>query len=298
MSLISTAEAVAITGYSYDTIAAAIKKGELVPVAERRPRGYYFARPDVIRWLSLKGGRRDQYFWSDGEVRALRDLYMSGTCTREQIAKYLGRGTAAVGHKIKELRASDPASPKLSKVVSPFDIPRRGILIAKTCPKCGELRDARLFPTTRPGPTGKYTTVCRRCRNEATQSRRQKDGRTSKWDKAAEAFQQATSAKAHNDHQRYGAADKEALADESRNDVEVAFALGRSYYAIRNKRQELGVGPFGSRPPRIHNNDARWVIQFNAELDSLRDHFRSIGQTAPEALHGQWEDWTDEQVAS
>lgn len=247
--------------------------------------------PQPFKWVVeeasveafLARGRRSE-LWNEADVEALLELARSQSCTDAQIAAYLGTSEARVTDKLKTLRRQGARLPnRRGQRFNPFEVPASSILLAKTCPTCGKLRDASCFCRP-PSLNGNYFHMCKVCQADKQRAR----GQDKPTDRTQErALQAITLPLATRKSQQYTSADLELISDMSKSDFEVAIESGRTLYAIKNTR-----GQNGFRGPKY--TKAHWVIQFPNALKALQKHFRELGQAVPEEL---WE-WNDEEMAS
>lgn len=220
--------------------------------------------------------------WAEADDAALVELRAS--CTDDQLAAYLDRTVAAVRLRLVKLRR-EGAGPAKAKTGPKFGVPPGRRLLAKTCPGCGKLRDARHYVFRR----DRYDHICRHCAN-AAKRRALRAPYPSEENVAI--LQEITFAAASNERKRYTDDEVAVIRDLTRDELTIALDLGRSYYAIVNKRRKL-VG--ARRPGRLGlSPDSHWRIDLPDAIAAAREWFREHGRPVPEAL---WE-WTDEAAAS
>lgn len=218
--------------------------------------------------------------WSDADDAALLELY--GKATVPQVAAYLGRTVVAIqqrAHKLRQLRVGNPRSH--GALTTPFIVPSSAILLAKTCIRCGELRGSEFYSKSRTGGARHPTCyVCLRS-DKAGPSESLKAHNL-----VGEAMQRATiEAGADKSGQPYTNAETDRLLTQGVSDFELAIELHRTYYAVRIRRQHLGVTP---RKNKL--GTARWDIGLDVSAAAARDYFTEIGGPVPESL---WE-WNNE----
>lgn len=269
----------------------AIRRGEL-PAHERIPGfrngGYLMIRADFQRWYET---RRECRPFSDADIAALLEL--GPTCTWEQVGAYIGRSAGTCKEKARQLRRDGITVDKLAGrgMHMPWKVPSSGVLVAKTCPKCGLFRDAAQFGP-RTNNASNYYPACRKCRNEKfVQSDRYR-----RMQENQELLDEVTRAEAVNLGKPYTAADDVIVRDTSISTFDAALQIGRTYSGIKYRREVLGI-ELGPKRPRIAGKDSHWVLNFPNAAAALQDHFKRLGLSAPEAVLGEWPDWADE-VAS
>lgn len=222
------------------------------------------------------GGKSGGYSppWTDADDAALTEL--RPTCTLAQIGMYLGRTTAAVIRRQDQLRRNGVDIPTSWQKKNPHFMPRsRAILVAKTCSACGQFLEAANFSYS----SGAYASVCRGCTKERYLLKHGNFQRNEN----TELLQEITYAQASNERLRYTEDELLTLKDLTKSDFEVALTLGRSFYAIQNKRSKSG---FVSRK-RPRHMKGEWIIHFPEAQVAIREHFRKLGRPVPEEF---W-DW-------
>lgn len=281
--MLTTKEAAEVTGIVKFTLLDAIRAGRLR--ATRTPCGggytYLIAPSDLGDYLA---GYRKLHIeqWDEADELALVELY--GTASLPQVAKYLRRTHSSVKNKVRKMLRD-------GRLVyhgknSPLDylgflMPRRAILLAKTCLKCGKLRDASYYTRMASANT---TSECLLCRRQIERKRR-----GGKSDPVTCAEQKASLQLAKNLGRPYTQAEVKSIMDPSKSVFELAIELGRSVYAITGKRHRMGFNPKG---PRRELPDSQWQIRFPNAMKALREQYRALG-VVPES---EW-DWNDEGVA-
>lgn len=201
--------------------------------------------------------------WSEADELALVELY--GTCTLPQLAEYVGKPVSATNQKLSAL-AKKGLLKRVKRDLTPWHV-KAGRLVAKTCPTCGLLREARYFPVAGRG----HLVTCSVC----VQRRGGKKG-------LSELHQAMTLVQASKRGEPYTEADMRVLQDVSKSNLQVALELGRTLYAVAVQRSELGVNPL--KTPR--RAVSHWVIDFPNAQRVLAEHFASLGRAAPES---EWE---------
>lgn len=220
--------------------------------------------------------------WTDADLAGLAELY--GTATQAQIAKYFDRTPGAIRRKIQLMVRSGELQ-RRRKTIRQFDMPSTAILLAKTCPTCGEFLSAHMFYLNRrKRRCDTWSTECRACYNRKASEHRH--AATLAWMENRELLQEITRREAVHHGQPYTGSELDIIRDEEHSPLEIALKLGRTYSAILNQRNRLGI----CKPnPRIKspNTDA-WIIEFPNAMKALQEHFRRIG-ARPE---DEWE-WND-----
>lgn len=219
----------------------------------------------------MPGGRVIR--WTEADDCALMELRDS--CSLEQVAAYLGRPVGGVIQRQTKLRRKGMEIGDGRKHRNPFHIPRGASLLGKTCPSCGLFRDASHFAYQKINRA--HASKCRSCTKNATIERYGKYRRSAN----TELLQEITFAQASNEKMRYTSDELVTLKDLSKSDFEVALTLGRSFYAIQNKRSKSGLL---HKKPR--QDKGEWMIQFPEAQLVLQDHFKNLGRAVPEEL---WE---------
>jgi hypothetical protein len=287
-AMMELADAQRCSGVSSATLIRAIRLGHLSAIKiPHKSRGKFLVESDsLISWLDGPfAPKRPNRPWSDADNAALRDLRQ--TCTTAQIAAYLGRTANAVAIQLAKLRASSSPEERIpdakTNVLNPFNIPPSGVLLAKTCLLCGRLRHNSYFSRRRLY----YAAHCRVCGNK----RKLGQSKYGPYRQNVDLLQEITYAQASNERKRYTEDELETISDETQSDLSVALKLGRSYFAVTNKRQKLGIGNWGKGNPRKNlATDGQWEIDFPEAMQALRNHFETLGRPVPEEL---WE-WTDD----
>lgn len=292
---LSTSQAAQRAGVTRGGIKSAIKKGYLLAVQVPGMRGaeYRIDAAELERWQASAVRRKQAHqAWTEADECALLELMV--TCSNQQIAEYLGRPIRSIKMKRHDLRRRGIITgPRQWRRSSPMVIPQSGILLAKTCVRCGQVRDGAYYDRVRSGAT-KYRADCRICHGKNDPRRNEYPSREN-----LDLLQELTYAQASNEGQRYTEDELLILGDRDQSELDVALKLQRSYYAVCSKRYKMGIR--SDRPKRSRESlpDSAWRINIPKAIAAARDYFRAAGLTAPEALHGEWPDWRDgERVAS
>lgn len=305
--LLTLTEASASSGIPANTLHVAIFQDRLKGVkghfSPHKPGALVWAiskadLDDFARHHKPKGNRK---YWTASDYEAIHDLQES--CTDLQLAAYLGVSVGALRQNVTKARRRGLLKRSRSRRNrSPFVIPASAVLLAKSCEKCGKLRDANYFRRYTTGSNvGCYDSGCHLC-NVAQGKRKYK--KLKEIDPQANTntgtlhalLQRVTQEKAGRSNIPYTSAEMELIEDPGKSTLEVALELGRTFYAIRNRRYVNGVPDqrfsdvFTHRQRRAKLPDSHWVIHFPAAAQALREHFRKLGEPVPEEL---WE-WTDE----
>jgi hypothetical protein len=207
--------------------------------------------------------------WIDSDDAALMELQSS--CTLMQLAAYLDRTYAAVQSRLKYLRNSGTMPPRLGGSRLPDLIPRTAILLAKTCPHCGKLRDAKYFTRHK---RGYFNTMCVVCLRE--KKRGQKPSRTYQERRKSrrQAMQEVTRVKASKWHQEYTNREMEVVLDDDKTAFQIAIELHRTYSGIQSMRSRVG---FVSKKNDVRLPDSQWRIHFPEAIKALQQHFIRLG---------------------
>jgi hypothetical protein len=220
--------------------------------------------------------------FSDADDAAIVELYKS--CTPAQVARYLERSTDSIIGRAGMLRKKGILTIKQKPGKTSgnsFWLPSGAILLAKTCPKCGDLRGAELF-TRR--SCGYYQSECRICkRGSDLDSYHQKGMRHGANYKA----QKITLERATHQGQPYTSRDIDVISDPDTSPLKAALDLGRTYFGILAARQRMGISP----KKKVHT-DARWDISLPSEIERVRQQIRFIGCPVPEEM---WE-WDESDI--
>lgn len=284
---LTIAEASKITGLTYGAIVNACYSGAL-PAIKGKKHGYskkpvwLINHQDLKTWKKRHQPAARSTAWDDGDIAALMELETS--CTVAQLAAYLGRTYAAVQSKLKWLRVNGYAPDRERVDRVPFHCPKSGVWLAKTCPYCGNLRDATQF-TMKPNKAGHLypLTMCHACGIGDLRARQPVE-RMKRDDKWSRKLQQITASQATKVHQEYTSAEIEVLMDQGKSTFQVALELGRTYSGVATKRSALGF----RLPVKEPKEYGHWLLHFPNALQALQDHFRALGVVPPE----QWE-WDD-----
>lgn len=235
-------------GYIQDTMGEPIRV-----VAEALGRSYQAiskARTRVRRGVA----RVDETFWDASEIDYLRSSI--STMTVVEIAKTLRRPLGAVYKKSQSL-GLDPGT-WMSK--SPAILNGR-TLLARTCIKCGELQDAKLFPVAHKGMFTTPRNKCRFCLSREAVERDRKKGRKNNYASSNENYkrnQALTLPTAVRNGFEYTDRDLEILSNPSMTLFEKAIRMQRTYAATCTAAT---LGGHESSGNKLENRDfMKWVI--------------------------------------
>lgn len=289
--VITKAEVMRHTGLGKTVVQMAIQRGELRAHRGELPPpgrgvGYLIYRADMEAWVASRE-RPDRLPWIDADLAALVEL--STTCSDAQIAEYLDRSVRSVSQRLFKLRQTEGMDLRARRgyvACFPWAVPGDMPLLARTCVRCGNLRDATYFARLpQPGGSRCWSTTCYLCLRQKASANRKPQDRT-----VDRRLQEATACTAHHHRQPYVSADYEVLADRDKSDLQVAMELGRTFIAVRHKRTEMG---FYNGPKRKDLPDTHWLIHFPNALKALQEHYRELG-VVPES---EW-DWNDRTVSA
>lgn len=213
--------------------------------------------------------------WTPDEDAALLELITS--CTPHQVGAYLGFSPKAVQLRLRRLGVGRRLTEKRPMV--PFTIPKSGILLAKSCSRCGELRGRDAYKAASNG--ARYSSECRVCGNADSREKYLH----SNYRKVRQELQAHTVDNAHKHGQEWTSTEDERLKDYSLSSYGLALELGRTMEAVTARRHRLGMNPRGV----VKRATGRWAIDFPATQAEVEDYFRRLGPV-PEEL---WE-WSDE----
>lgn len=282
----TTKQAAKLLGVTPVTIQQAIIAGRLPAekrkvktLAGRRPT--YFVDPsDLSKYEAYRNRKPQATKWTEDMDQAVVELL--STCTVKQIAAYLGVTEASVRSRKRVLGAAARSG---HRPMSPFQVPKTGLLLAKTCTECGELLDACCFHDS--GGRKNAAAKCRPCINK-TPWRRE----ASRRGKAARRVMNShTYEKAVHHRDEWTTADDEYLTkhNDSKSTYEIALDLGRTMNAVQHRRRAIGLtAPMGSE-----STDGRWMVDFPATQEEVESYFKALNRAVPEEL---WE-WSDENPA-
>jgi hypothetical protein len=188
--------------------------------------------------------------WSE-----IEDQYVLDSMGRDpsDVAEYLGRSKNSIINRRRVLRKSGVARQVGTKNASPFRVGTR-TLLARTCPGCGMLLEAKWFKKS--STTDYRLKTCTRCR-VAKDDRRY--GNT--WDSAHQwrQEQQALSLPTATNHYKpWQESEMEVLMDPSLTILEKAIKLKRTFMSVANAERLNG---FTSRNPNLGNpTEEQWLI--------------------------------------
>lgn len=241
--------------YTYDEIAS--KLGRTKRAVATRVRK--FKDTGIIKRTEPK---REYFSWDDSAIAAL--LEFRGTCTHAQIAKYLGCTKEAVDSRVQILLDSGVITKTEYGRKNPWMIPQNAILLAKTCIKCGELRDASRYASTKQGRS--VRNECMSCCN----ARRDMDKVGKETRKKRDIWQQLSAENAQNHGMEWTSSELETISDNEKSNFQLAMVLGRTYNAVCSARIRAAVNP---RKPEI----GPWIIHFPKALKALKQEFIRLG---------------------
>lgn len=281
-----------LTGFSATRIARACNDGDLphevVTLGPTGKRIYQIDSSDLVAWANGPQAPRPSRRWTAADEAALRELYLSGSCSIAQIAAYLGRRPKSITAKASELGITINGPERYRRRRIPGTIPAGAVVIAKTCTRCGNMRDADQYPPVKHGGGG-LSAWCRFCHAE----RRRGQFRREPAYLAQRKVQAVTKARARNEGRPYGEPEVRVLRDLTRTDLDVALELGRSLYAVHQKRVSIGA-VVEVRGPRVkRSRRALWRIDLALEERAVLEHFRRLGGAVPEDLF----EWAEEAIA-
>ena len=280
----TTKQAGSLLGLTAVTIQQAIISGHLAAEKRKVPtsvgnRWTYFVNPDDLpRYVAYRERRNPQTAWTLDMDAALVELLP--TCTRSQVAAYLGVNLQSVKYRIRKLGIKVGHRP-----TSPFQIPISGLLLAKTCLGCGELLDARCFHTS--GKRKHGAAQCMSCtpRMEWRKGRKNKDAEIKR------ALNDHARQSAHRHRDEWTEADDSYLAASlNKSDYRIALDLGRTIHSVCHRRHKLGLAK-AVNP--IDRRAGAWGINFPATQQEIEAYFRGLSRAVPEEM---W-DWDDKQTA-
>lgn len=176
---------------------------------------------------AIKHGWRPAYApWTANEDQILRDGRMA---TALQLAENLpGRTIAAIRKRRDNLQLPLMAHPS---EVDPTHIAQRP-LIAKTCPKCGNLRPSGLFSYS--SKQRRWTAECKHCVNNRTSANRSRrpEYHAERSRRYVEQCQAITLPRATRSGQELTDKDHQVLADPSLTGLAKAILLNRTYHSV------------------------------------------------------------------
>lgn len=279
MIVSSILQAAALVNVHEGVLRKAVKSGH-IPArqvdAGSRNAGLEINMRDVYKWMQT---RRTCKAFGDDEIAALIEL--APTCTWQQVGSYLGRSPGACKEKARQLRATGLDVQKLTGATTslPFSIPPRLQLLAKTCPKCGVLRDGQQFKRGK----RQYGTDCRICETVKFKA----TDRYRDFHEQQKALNDITRESATNHRNQYTQSDDDQIKDSGLHPFELAMRLGRTYKGVMQRRTVLGVRIRSHN--RVADDAGRWNIEFPEAMNALANHFAALGKPVPEDI---W-DWND-----
>lgn len=275
----SIRQAAALVHVGESVLRKAVREGRIFARqinAGARNAGLEINMRDVHQWMET---RRVCKPFTDDEIAALIEL--APTCTWEQVGLYLGRTPGSCREKARQLRSTGLDVRKLSGAATslPFSIPPRLRLLAKTCPRCGVLRDGQQFIKSKRA----YSTHCRLCKNAEFKA----SDRYTDYHENVKTLNDISRQSAVNHKKQYTRSDDDLIKDSTLHPFEMAIRLGRTYKGVLNRRTVLGVR---TRPHnRIADDVSRWNIEFPQAMTALANHFAALNKPVPEDL---W-DWNE-----
>jgi hypothetical protein len=310
--MLSLAAAAATSGVPVETLRTAIRRKSL----EASKVSYSAKKQGRMVW-AIEKSELDRFMsqsppepkkpWTEADHEAIRELQES--CTDAQLAAYLGRPVNALVQYLWKARKRGLLDRRENAGTYrvPFRVPKTAILIAKSCAKCGKMRDASYFRQYTSGRIeGNHDAWCQICnlsegkRNYAKLKERDPSASTNN-SSVHKFLQKVTEEHADRSNMPYTMAEMDEITDVEKSTLEVALNLGRTFYAIRARRYINGVVDQRFSDVFVHNKrrkklpDSHWTIHFPAAAKALREHFIKLGEAVPEEL---WE-WNDtEEIAS
>lgn len=192
--------------------------------------------------------------WSEEELSLLN----SPLSTRE-IQEEIGRSLQAIRKKRLQVRKGIHKWKTMPSSKNPCEVGTR-TLLAKTCPKCGWLLDARFFyrSNSRDGISKRYGSDCSWCVVENHRKRR-KAGAS---DKRSKWIHRESDWDTSNSWKEWTNRDLETLSDPTKTLRSKARSLKRTYGAISNRASVEGFRSMReiSMPEK---SEGQWQIQFN-----------------------------------
>lgn len=290
---LTVAQAMRLSGLGKTAIGNACRsravRCEKVPSGPKNVPAYLIDAASFAEWLGARSGPA-RTEWSPADEAALLELYREGVPLK-QAAAYLGRPSTSVQSKARALRRRGEHVPALSKHAVPWLVPATGVLVARSCIACGEVRDAHQFPS-RGGrnASGHRNFRCNRCANSQNKANR---GRHT-YPAVMERLNEVTRARAVNHGKPWSEPEVRVLRDTGKSTLEVAIELGRSLYAVQHKRVLVGATLTPARGQRRPQVPAAWRIDTAVEARAMGEVLAQLGITAPEALYGVDEGWVEE----
>lgn len=201
--------------------------------------------------------------WSEADDAAIMELY--STCTIKQMAKYTGRTPGAVVGRMHRLRRDGLINTKApGRIMNAFSIPSKSILLAKTCPRCGDLLSTEHYRRKR---NGAYMAWCIKCVNKHGEKRDRKNTGRQFWDIAQKVSKQ-TAANHGNEWTNH---ELDIVDDDKKSNLELAITLGRTYSSICSIRTKRGI------KRNNLDNFGPWLIHFPNALKVLRQEYIRLG---------------------
>lgn len=282
----TTKQAAASIGLTPVTIQQAIIYGVLK--AEKRKaetacglRDTYFINPsDLTAYVQYRQRRSPVTNWTEDMDAALIELRPN--CTIGEVAAYLGVSRQSVKDRLRRIGFTVGKRPML-----PFQIPKSGLLLAKTCVACGELLDARSYHSSAGRKSG--AAACRSCTN--TKPSRIRSNRSHV--DIRRAINAHTREKASRHRDEWTDSDDQYVIDHStdKSSYQVALDLGRTMNAVQHRRKILGVSE-----ATTSIDSQKWDINFPATQQEVEAYFLGLQRAVPEEL---WEwDESEEKSAS
>lgn len=214
--------------------------------------------------------------WTKNEIEELRDS--SPFSTAEQLAEFFGRSPSSIYAAARRNNIKMGSGPmKMPSRQNP-----RGILLAKSCAKCGMFMDAKMFSKNQKRRDGVgYESRCRKCAQSGGTESYRRNVEKSK------ALNDAKNAATMKSADRYGLPweqyENAAIEDTSKSSLQLAFELKRNYRAVVNQRSKRGI----VLRKKLDREANVWHLVLPAAAEALREEFKKLG--VPES---EW-DWND-----
>lgn len=270
-------------GLPNSTVQQAIIFGRLpaIKVKAQTSRGirpiYLIAENDLHTYAEYRSAKKRPTVWAEDMDAALLELVES--CTLKQIAAYLGVTDRSAKSRLRRIGGQKRG--RIGRPMNPFTLPKTGVLLAKTCTKCGELKGASDYYNRKGVSRVQFASECRLCTNKANRNR---NHRKLNYRKVRKALQDHTMECATRHRQEWTTAEDEILSNTTKSTYLVALELGRTLNAVWDRRQTIGI----AKQPMLQSNSGNWEIDFPATQQEIEDYFRSLGPVSEEF----WE-WND-----
>lgn len=186
------------------------------------------------------------------------------TMTMEQMAAFLGRTYDQVHSEVARLRKKGIVAPRPKRSMNPGTVAGRHLL-AKTCPKCGLLLDARWFNRSHNSAAGgkaTYQQNCRKC--ETGRSSEAMQRRRGLHEEYVAKLQEYTLERAENNGNEWTAKDVQVLSDPGKTTFEKALELKRTYSATCTALHKHGLT---SKPDFAQMDKDAWRLFWEFDFD-------------------------------